>query len=131
MELRHVRAEGVQIAPCTRLCSDDVLKRLVPCLRKKHVCTRLYHLSEEGCGEPCFMTCWTSHGDGRGQSERQFDGCDCFGSHAALLTSAGPQMRKLPELVLDSTRWPHLATGWPRWGIDRARASTTTAYAAS
>ena len=59
--------------------------------KKRSVCTRLYPMREEGCGEPCFVTCWTSHGACRGQSERQFDGCDCFGSRSALLTSAGVQ----------------------------------------
>ena len=60
---------------------------------------------------------WTSHGACRGRSERLFDGCDCFGSRSAFLTSAGPgllQKKKTAGLVLDTTCWPCLATGWLR-----------------
>ena len=62
--------------------------------KKMHVCTRLYLLTEEGCGEPCLITCWTSHGVCRGRVGRQFDGCARFGSQSAYLTSAGLRFLK-------------------------------------
>ena len=43
----------------------------------------------KGCRDQCSISPWTSHGACRDRSERQFDGCDCFGSRSAFLTSAG------------------------------------------
>ena len=95
MEFRHVWAEKEQVdkgivsasVPSMTMCSCGWATP-----EKRSVCTRLYPMTEEGCGEPCFVTRWTSHGACRGQSERQFDGCGCFGSRSAFLTSAGVQI---------------------------------------
>ena len=75
--------------------------------KKCHVCTRLQPSREKCCGEPCFITCWWTSTDAcRRKTERQFDGCDCFGSRSVLLTTAGPRFRrKKTELATVGPAW--------------------------
>ena len=88
---------------------------------KRHVCAQLYPLRGEGCGELCFITCWTSH-------ERQFDGCHCFGCRSAFLTGAPDSCRKTTGTGARIDVWPFLATCYVHSQQLRKRSRSTSTH---
>ena len=66
----------------------------------------------------------------RGQSERQYDGCDCFGSHTAFLRNAGLSYSSSKNhwnwCRIRRVCWTCLATGWRRSQQLKKRSRSTS-----
>ena len=70
------------------------------------------------------------HSACRGKSERQYDGCDCFGSHTAFLRNAGLPYSSSKNhwnwCRIRRVCWPCLATGWSRSEQLKKRSRSTS-----